>query len=246
MNGARLLAIAATLASMLAAGWSGRASAAPDGDAGTMVVVVDAPPAGSTVGAAGVVRGWAADPADPSGSGIDRVDVYLDGDRGSGTYLGAAAYGSPRPDVARNLGGARFAASGFALPVALPPGPHTLYVYAHDAGQPPDAGWSDPKTLTLLVGQGAPPVAAGGAAPSPPAAPCLGVPAPFGYYGLVTPQSYGAIYPTDVPLVFGDPAFWASYGSPGAPAYVDFGSGTVYPNAYFYQPRPARGIPIAC
>ena len=73
------------------------------------------------------------------------------------------------------------------------------------------------------------------------------MPTPFGPFGgLETPQSYGAIYPPDVPLVFGDPMFWLTYGNPNWPAYIDLQSGTVYTNSYFYQPRPARGIPIAC
>ena len=230
----------------LGASFPGTVYGAPLGGADTVLVVVDSPPAGSSVGASGVLRGWAADPAVARGSGVDRVEAYLDGDRSSGVYLGTAAYGSPRPDVARNLGAARLGASGFALPLTLPPGPHTIYVYAHTAGQPSDAGWSDPTTVAVLVGAAGPRLAAGTAGPSLPPAHCIGIPAPFGVYGLETPQSYGAIYPTDVPFVFGDPAFWATYGAPGAPAYIDFGSGTVYPNAYFYQPRPARGIPIAC
>jgi hypothetical protein len=222
------------------------AQAAPAADATTAIVVVDTPAAGSSVDGRGVLRGWAADPAGASGSGVDRVEVYLDGERAGGNPLGSAAYGSPRPDVARNLGAGRFVQSGYALPLTLPPGPHTLYVYAHSSDQPGDAGWSAPTTLALLVGPAGPLANAVPSAPALPPAHCLGIPAPFGIYGLETPQSYGAIYPTDVPFVFGNPAFWATYGSPGAPAYVDFTSGTVLPNAYFYQPRPARGIPIAC
>jgi hypothetical protein len=230
-----------TAASRPAAVWG-----APAADAATAVVVVDSPVAGSSVGGRGVLQGWAADPGSVSGSGVDRVEVYLDGERAGGTPLGSAAYGSPRADVARNLGAGRFVPSGFALPVALPPGPHTLYVYAHASDQPGDVGWSTPTTLALLVGTAGPLPNAGPSASALPPAHCLGIPAPFGVYGLETPQSYGAIYPTDVPFVFGNPAFWATYGAPAAPAYVDFTSGTVLPNAYFYQPRPARGIPIAC
>ena len=224
--------------------------AAPTGDASTIVVAVDSPAAGSAVGNAVVVRGWAADPASVSGTGVDRVDVYLDGEAGAGgTYLGAAAYGAPRPDVAQNLGAGRFTATGFALQTTLPPGPHTLYVYAHASGAPADAGWSATTALAVLAGLAGPPalqVATGSLAPTLPARHCLGVPNPYGAYPLETPQSYGAIYPYDMPFVFGDPYFWATYGNPNGPAYIDFASGTVFPNSYFYQPRPARGVPIAC
>jgi hypothetical protein len=243
---ALVIAVALGLGCVLGARFPGAAYGAPLGDDSTVLVVVDSPPAGSSVGASGVVRGWAADPAAAGGSGVDRVEAYLDGDRSSGAYLGTAAYGSPRPDVARTLRAARFGASGFTLPLTLPPGPHTVYVYAHAVGQPSDAGWSDTTTLAVLVMAAGPRLASGSAGPSLPPAHCVGIPAPFGVYGLETPQSYGAIYPTDMPFVFGDPAFWATYGSPNAPAYFDFTTGTVYPNAYFYQPRPARGIPIAC
>jgi hypothetical protein len=174
------------------------AAAAPAADADGVLVAVDSPPAGSTVAVNVVLRGWAADPAASSGTGVDQVEVYLDGERGAGgTSLGNAAYGAPRPDVARHLGAPRFAASGFALPVSLPPGPHTLYVYAHSSVQPDGDGWSGPTSLALLVGPGGPPPtlmgdrASGG--PVLPPVHCAGVPAPFGVYPIETPQSYGAI-----------------------------------------------------
>jgi hypothetical protein len=182
---------------------------------------------------------------------VQRVVVYRDGaaDAG-GAYVGEARYGLARADVAQALGAGRFAASGFALPLTLPPGPHTLYVYA----QATDV-WSDPLAVAFDAGPGAPVGAASPAAPGPSpqvvtGAPvplhCLGLPTPFGpYSGLETPQSYGAIYPPDMPFVFGDPYFWLTYGNPNGPAYIDLQNGTTYTNSYFYQPRPARGIPLA-
>jgi hypothetical protein len=212
------------------------AAAAPAPAADTVQVVVDTPAPGSRVPGPLLLQGWAADPASPSGTGVQRVAVYRDGPADAGgVYLGEARYGLGRTDVARALGAGRFAASGFALPLVLPPGPHTLYVYAQTA----DA-WSAPTTVALDAG---PRVVSG----TPPPPHCLGLPTPFGPFGgLETPQSYGAIYPPDVPLVFGDPAFWLTYGNPNAPAYIDLQSGTIYTNSYFYQPRPARGIPTAC
>ena len=217
--------------------------ASPLADAASTLVVIDAP-RGGTTGTILEVRGWAADPTARSGTGVDRVEVYLDGERDAGgTRLGQATYGLQRPDIAAHLGSQQFLLSGYALQATVSPGPHTIYVYAHPSDQPPDEGWSAPTTLAVLVGPAGPRVVAG--QPLPPH--CAGVPVPYGgVYPVETPQSYGAIYPPDVPLVFGNPALWATYGNPNAPAYVDFRDGTVYLNSYFYQPRPARGIPIAC
>jgi hypothetical protein len=215
-------------------------------DRGGVQIVVDSPAPGSRVGGPVVLSGWAADPTSASGTGVARVAVYGDGaaDAG-GTYLGEARYGLARPDVARNLGAGRFQASGFALPLALPPGPHTLYVYAQPSGGT-EGAWSEPTVLALDAGPQAPRVVAQSPEPALPPAHCIGVPAPVGVYGIETPQSYGAVYPFDGPFVFGNPRFWLTYGSPGAPAYIDFAENTVYTNSYFYQPRPARGLPLAC
>jgi hypothetical protein len=239
-----LVAVAAVLSG--GAGPPRTAAAAPTRAADTVQVVVDTPAPGSRVPGPVVLQGWAADPASPGGTGVQRVVVYRDGAADAdGVYLGEARYGLGRGDVARTLGAGRFGASGFALPLALPAGPHTLYVYAQLAD-----GWSAPTTLALDAG----PPSAASAPPAPqvvigtpPPPHCLGLPTPYGPVGgLETPQSYGAIYPPDVPLVFGDPAFWLTYGNPNGAAYVDLQSGTVYTNSYFYQPRPARGIPLAC
>jgi hypothetical protein len=221
----------------------GQVAAQVSADEGSVRVVVDAPPAGSRVGGAVVVQGWAADPASASGTGVARVVVYVDGEASAGGALaGEARYGLARPDVARALGAGRFQPSGFALPLTLPPGPHTLYVYAQPSGGEA-AGLSGPTVLAVDAG---PRVLAQSAEPALPPAHCAGVPAPFGVYGIETPQSYGAIYPYDMPFVFGNPRFWQTYGNPQAPAYVDFRDGTVYTNSYFYQPRPARGVPLVC
>jgi hypothetical protein len=216
--------------------------AVPLPDTTTVLIVVDSPTPGSTVGSVVLLQGWAADPTSEQGTGVAGVYVYLDGERGTGRYLGRAPYGLSRPDVAQQLGAERYRNSGFALPLVLPPGPHTLYVYAQPSDPARAGEGSSAVPVALLVN----PVASGTAAPALPPVHCAGLPAPFGVYPLETPQSYGAIYPTDVPFVFGDPWFWATYANPAAPAYIDLRSGIVYPNAYFYQPRPARGIPLAC
>src|SRR5437879_4505305 len=69
----------------------------------TTLIAIDAPTDGQTfnVGDEMDFGGWAADPAGP-GTGVDAVEVVMDGLRGSGgTSLGMANYGSARSDVAQ-------------------------------------------------------------------------------------------------------------------------------------------------
>lgn len=103
-----------------------------------IVVVIDEPTHRAGVSATRLlVRGWAVNPASQRGTGVARVDLYLDGgpDTG-GQYLGQANYGRERPDVAAALG-PQFLASGWDLAVDLPRGPHTLIaIAAPPAGEP--------------------------------------------------------------------------------------------------------------
>jgi len=105
-------------------------------------ITVDRPPAEGNVTEAQPlsVGGWAFDPGAPTGSGIDAVHVYVDGEAGGGAAVGAAAIGQARADVAAALNRPAAANSGFNLDARLAnvlPGLHTLYVYAHGA-----QGWS--------------------------------------------------------------------------------------------------------
>lgn len=81
------------------------------------------------------IKGWAVDRNAPSGTGVDQVEVYLDGERGTSAAvkLGAATYGGNNGDPAQELGDTRFTNSGFTLtwnPSQFRPGPHTVLVYA--------------------------------------------------------------------------------------------------------------------
>jgi hypothetical protein len=99
------------------------------------VLNVDTPLDGATVGAHVVVAGWAADldALQTKGVGVDAVHIWAIDANGTGTFLGATAPGSARPDVA-NAFGPQFRDSGFAVTVtAPPPGAYTLVVYAHSA-----------------------------------------------------------------------------------------------------------------
>jgi hypothetical protein len=94
-----------------------------------------------------IVAGWAADLDSPSGTGIDAIHVWAypaSPSTGSGqaavpVFVGQAAYGGERPDVA-GVYGDRFQRSGFGLRVNdLPPGTYDLAVFA----------WSDARRAWL-------------------------------------------------------------------------------------------------
>jgi hypothetical protein len=97
------------------------------------LLTIDGPSAGSVVQPDLFLSGWTLDLGAPSGSGVDAVHVYAYPNPGSGTpavFLGAGAYGTPRPDVAAAFG-AQFVNSGFSLPVVgLAPGRYDLVVFA--------------------------------------------------------------------------------------------------------------------
>ena len=94
-------------------------------------VVIDTPASGLEVAQPFVVAGWAIDPAGPTiGTGIDVLHVWarpVDG--GAALFVGVAAYGGERPDVAKYVG-ERFLRSGFGSRVdTLPPGTYDITVY---------------------------------------------------------------------------------------------------------------------
>ena len=79
------------------------------------------------------LSGFAVDLNSQAGTGVDGVDIYLDGASGTGTLIGHATYGVNRPDVAARFG-ARFGPSGWELAwdtTGLALGTHTLHLYAH-------------------------------------------------------------------------------------------------------------------
>jgi hypothetical protein len=95
-------------------------------------VVIDTVRSQQDVAQPFVLAGWAADlSADDGGSGLSALHVWaypLAG--GAPVFLGAAAYGGARSDVAA-VHGDQFRASGFGLTVdGLPPGNYDLAVFA--------------------------------------------------------------------------------------------------------------------
>lgn len=154
-------------------------SAAPPGatalgpPAASTRVAIDRPGDGATTPQRFTIIGWAADP-ESTGSGVDGVYVYLDGEAGRGHFLGAAEYGGERADVAAQLGQPRFGLSGYLLQVEVAPGEHTLYVYARRQGAAEPPVWSAPATVGIVaIADGTPtsagrqPVLPGGCARAP-------------------------------------------------------------------------------
>lgn len=101
------------------------------------------------------LSGYAIDLGSVAGTGIDAVDIYLDGPSGAGTLIGHASYGLSQPDVATRYGG-RFERSGWKLTwdtTRLSLGLHKLYLYAH---RTTDSRWSEmlPRGIIVQTGGG--------------------------------------------------------------------------------------------
>jgi hypothetical protein len=99
---------------------------------------LDSPLDNSSVSGSVQVSGWALDMGAASGSGVDRVHVWVDGQ-----YVGDAALLLSRPDISAAYG-ARFANSGFAYQLSLAglaPGSHTVEARARSAATGLDTGY---------------------------------------------------------------------------------------------------------
>jgi hypothetical protein len=94
---------------------------------------VDLPTDGATVPGPVTIAGWALDPQAWTGAGIGAVHVWafrVDAPSTGPQFLGTAALGLPRPDVA-NAFGAQFGQAGFSLTTtALAPGAYDVVTYA--------------------------------------------------------------------------------------------------------------------
>jgi len=80
------------------------------------------------------VSGWSVDTNSRDTTGIDRVEIYLNGPRGFGKSLGEVNYGIERQDVANALGNVNYTNSGYSLNFdasKLEAGSeNTLYIYS--------------------------------------------------------------------------------------------------------------------
>jgi hypothetical protein len=90
---------------------------------------IDYPSNGATVSQNFAVAGWALDLSAPSGSGVAAVHVWAFPTAGGNPiFVGAANLNVPRPDIGNYYSNAQFAASGYGLLGALPPGEYDLRV----------------------------------------------------------------------------------------------------------------------
>ncbi len=107
-----------------------------------LTINVDAPPNLSVVEPQRLdVQGWALDENAAADTGIKDLEIYLNGPRDTGTFLGDGSYGNiPREDVA-DIFGPQFVQCGFRLNVDAadlsPMEKHYLYIYA----QKEDLSW---------------------------------------------------------------------------------------------------------
>ncbi len=94
-------------------------------------VTIDTPTANASVGRSFAIAGWAIDLDDQVGAGIDTLHVWAYPAGGDEPiFLGAAAYGGARPDVA-TIYGDRFTHSGFGIGVdSLAVGEYDVAVFA--------------------------------------------------------------------------------------------------------------------
>jgi hypothetical protein len=80
------------------------------------------------------VAGWAADFDSPTGSGVSTIHVWAypvdaSGMRGAPVFVGVAAYGGDRLDVAA-IYGDRFRNTGFGIQISdLPPGTYDIALF---------------------------------------------------------------------------------------------------------------------
>jgi len=113
-----------------------------EGDAGlspTIELHIDSPPHDTVLTAAESqavqVSGWSADLSVGGSTGIERVEIYLNGPRDMGDFLGRAEYGIERQDVANALANGNYTNSGYKLifnAADLGPGTeNTIYVYSY-------------------------------------------------------------------------------------------------------------------
>jgi hypothetical protein len=112
---------------------------------------VDVPRDGEQVSGTFTVAGWALDPQAWTGSGIDAVHVWaqrVDVAAAAPLFLGAAALGGTRRDVAQ-VYGPTLGEAGFSLTTeALAPGAYDLTVFAWNRRT---ARWEDARTVRVTV-----------------------------------------------------------------------------------------------
>jgi hypothetical protein len=112
---------------------------------------VEAPLDGAVVSGPLTVAGWALDPQASIGSGIAAVHVWAqrrDVPTAEAQFLGAAALGGVRPDVAAAFG-PQLGTAGFSLTSdQLEPGEYDITAYAWNRRT---ARWEDARTVSVRI-----------------------------------------------------------------------------------------------
>jgi hypothetical protein len=97
-----------------------------------------------------VIQGWALDPLSSDGAGMGLVHVWATSSvTATPVFVGEAALGGARPDVAERYG-RQFAQAGYTLDAALPPGEWTLTVYGWNIRT---ASWDAVRQVTVTGGR---------------------------------------------------------------------------------------------
>jgi hypothetical protein len=100
---------------------------------------LDNPPAGATVTGTVSVGGFAVDVAAATGTGVNRVQIFLNGE-----YKGDAVYGRTRSDIA-GVYGSLFGPSGYDYQLNLSgvsAGPHTIEARARSSQTGTEASYT--------------------------------------------------------------------------------------------------------
>jgi hypothetical protein len=111
--------------------------------------VVDLAPAPGTDATGAIVAGWAADLDSPDGTGIHTIHAWAyPRNGGPAIFIGEAAYGGARPDVAATFGD-RFRDAGYGLRIdGLPAGTYDLALFPWSAAK---GGWLPAKLVPITI-----------------------------------------------------------------------------------------------
>jgi N-acetylmuramoyl-L-alanine amidase len=107
---------------------------------GDVLINIDTPTNNQVVSGKLALQGWAVDKSATVTSGITAIHVYDGPANGQANFIGQAAYGITRPDVAVSLGKGNLAPCGFNLSIdtsKLSKGTHVLHIYANNEA----VGW---------------------------------------------------------------------------------------------------------
>ncbi len=98
-----------------------------------IMISIDEPKEKTITSSLQSIKGWAVDLRNNDNAGIKEIEIYLNGPKGYGKFLGSAQYGIPRQDVVDFFENQNYLNSGYQFeePIDLEPGStHTIFIYA--------------------------------------------------------------------------------------------------------------------